>query len=426
MSSGGDLTLDAGGDIDFQGVKDFVQESRIKSKSSWAWMSDKGKGHTDETLIQSQIDALGEQTIRAAGQIHIDLPEINATTVRQTLDALVEVDPGLAWLKEMEQRGDIDWRKVKEFHDEWSYSHSGMGPAVAIVVAIVTAVAAGPAFSAMVGELGAGTAAMAAAVPAVGSTAAVSAGWANVAITAALTSATANATINLVNTQGNLGQTLKNTFSGDALKGYAVAAGVAGLTSYTDMWGREMTPSGNTRLIDLSERAKAYALNTTVKGVLTGADSSKDWATVAGAGLAGELYQYWVGRDPDIKPGVDRPEGAEFTVVPEDGFLRVPTVLVDGAVREGKNIGLNQSLDIKCLTICHGNWASNVLNMIPGFNSFGTLHDVGGNWFEANDLWNVGTNLGTMPPALAVTYGALVNQYYWLKLTVDQNKEERK
>ncbi|GHU16979.1 hypothetical protein FACS189475_00070 [Betaproteobacteria bacterium] len=234
LTSGGNLTLDAGGDIDFQGVKDFLQESRIKNKSSWAWKTDKGQGHTDETLIQSQINAVGEQTIRAAGQIHIDLPEINAQTVSQTIDALVQADPGLAWLKEMEQRGDIDWRLVKEKHDEWSYSHSGMGPAVAIVVAIVAAVVVGPAFSAMIGEGAVAGTAMAAAVPAsvTTGTAAVAAGWGNVALTAALTSVTTNATINLVNTQGDLGETLKNTFSEDAFKGYAAAALAGGVGGY--------------------------------------------------------------------------------------------------------------------------------------------------------------------------------------------------
>jgi len=115
-------SLDAGGDIDFEGVKDLKQESHEKSSSSWAWTSAKGKGTTDETLRQSELVAAGNLVIEAARKIRIDIPEVNAQTVTQTIDALVEAEPKLAWLKEMESRGDIDWQRVKEVHDQWKYS----------------------------------------------------------------------------------------------------------------------------------------------------------------------------------------------------------------------------------------------------------------------------------------------------------------
>lgn len=38
---------------------------------------------------------------------------------------MVKADPGLAWIKEAEQRGDVDWRQVKEVHDSFKYSQSG-------------------------------------------------------------------------------------------------------------------------------------------------------------------------------------------------------------------------------------------------------------------------------------------------------------
>ncbi|WP_101497265.1 hypothetical protein [Thiopseudomonas denitrificans] len=41
--------------------------------NSWVWQSAKGKGHTDETLIQSQLQAQGEIAIRAGlGQCRFD------------------------------------------------------------------------------------------------------------------------------------------------------------------------------------------------------------------------------------------------------------------------------------------------------------------------------------------------------------------
>ncbi|THF63176.1 filamentous hemagglutinin N-terminal domain-containing protein [Pseudothauera nasutitermitis] len=422
LTSGGDLTLDSGGEIAFEGVMDLKQESHEKSKSSWAWTSAKGKGKTDETLRQSELVAGGELAIRAAGRISIDIKEVNAQTVSQTIDALVQADPQLAWLKEMEARGDVDWQRVKEVHDQWKYSHSGMGPGLALVVAIVVAAVTGPMMSTWIGSGAPATSALTAALPATATAAAIPAGWANVALTAAMSSAASNMAINTINSGGDLGEAFKLTFSGDAMKGYASAAVIAGLGAYTDMWGRTTTESGNTILTDLPERAKAYALNTAVKGVLTGASSSEEWATVAGIGLMGEAYQYWVGRESDLRPGVDRPEGAKFFPIPEDGFFRVPTVIVEGVVREGKNIGLND-VCTSALSICHGMPISNALNAVPGFNSFATLHDTWMNWLDVNKMTNVATNIGSMPPALILNYGSLANQYYWLKPTVDQSRE---
>ena len=257
----------------------------------------------------------------------------------------------------------------------------------------------------------AGTSTMVSAGTAVGTAAA---GWANAALSAAATSAASTATVSLINNKGDIGQTLEDTFSGKAIKGYASAGVIAGLGSYTDMWGRTTTENGNTLLTDLPERAKAYALNTAAKGVLTGADSAQDWATVASLGLSQELYQYWVGREADIQPGVDRPEGPKFDPLPEDGFFRVPTTVADGVVREGKNIGFNDAC-LSSFSICHGTPISNALNAVPGFNAFGTLHDTWMNWIDENKMGNTAINLGSMPPAMILNYGSIANRYYWLK-----------
>ncbi|GGY08501.1 hypothetical protein GCM10007160_39810 [Litchfieldella qijiaojingensis] len=45
--------------------------------------------------------------IQAAEGIVADVPEIDEQTVSQTIDAMVEADPDLAWLKDMEERGDF-------------------------------------------------------------------------------------------------------------------------------------------------------------------------------------------------------------------------------------------------------------------------------------------------------------------------------
>jgi len=127
LNSGKDIILDSSGAIVFEGVKDLHDESHTKSKSDLSWFSAKGKGNTDETLRQSELVAQGQLVIKAAEGIRIDVKQVDQQTVSQTVDAMVKADPNLAWLKQAEARGDIDWRQVKEIHESFKYDNSGLG-----------------------------------------------------------------------------------------------------------------------------------------------------------------------------------------------------------------------------------------------------------------------------------------------------------
>ncbi|MDV7906460.1 DUF637 domain-containing protein, partial [Pseudomonas aeruginosa] len=151
----------------------------------------KGKGQTDETVRQSQIVAQGNLAIKAVEGLKIDLKHIDQKTVSQTIDAMVQADPQLAWLKEAEQRGDVDWRMVQEVHDSWKYSNSGLGAAPSLAIAIVAAAYLGPVYGAMASNLAIGT----------------------------------------INNGGDFGKGLKFATSSNALKGYAVAGATAYLVS---------------------------------------------------------------------------------------------------------------------------------------------------------------------------------------------------
>ncbi|WP_049334311.1 DUF637 domain-containing protein, partial [Pseudomonas aeruginosa] len=153
--------------------------------------SSKGKGQTDETVRQSQIVAQGNLAIKAVEGLKIDLKHIDQKTVSQTIDAMVQADPQLAWLKEAEQRGDVDWRRVQEVHDSWKYSNSGLGAAPSLAIAIVAAAYLGPVYGAMASNLAIGT----------------------------------------INNGGDLGKGLQQATSADSLKGYAIAAATAYLVS---------------------------------------------------------------------------------------------------------------------------------------------------------------------------------------------------
>lgn len=191
LESGNDLAIVSGGAVTFDAVKDLHQESHEKSKGDLAWQSSKGKGQTDETVRQSQIVAQGNLAIKAVEGLKIDLKHIDQKTVSQTIDAMVQADPQLAWLKEAEQRGDVDWRMVQEVHDSWKYSSSGLGAAPSLAIAIVAAAYLGPVYGAMASNLAIGT----------------------------------------INNGGDLGKGLQQATSADSLKGYAIAAATAYLVS---------------------------------------------------------------------------------------------------------------------------------------------------------------------------------------------------
>ncbi|WP_245222874.1 hemagglutinin repeat-containing protein, partial [Pseudomonas gingeri] len=239
LESGEDLTIDSGGAITFEGVKDLSQESHEKTNNNAFWNSSKGSGKTDETLRQTQMVAAGTITIKAIEGLTVDIKQVNQQSVSQAIDAMVAADPQLAWLKEAEKRGDVDWRQVKEIHDSYKYSSSGLGPASQLIIAIVMAAVLGPmAMNALGAGVGATAAAGGSAVAGaatgtgLGLSAGMSAGLSAVAVGAAT-----NATVSFINNGGNLGAVFKDVTSPDALKGYAISGLTAGLTEgYFGAW----------------------------------------------------------------------------------------------------------------------------------------------------------------------------------------------
>jgi filamentous hemagglutinin len=225
LDSGKDISLLSGGSITFKAAKDLHQESHTKSNNSMAWNSAKGRGNTDETLRQSELISKGDLAITAAKGLHIDIKDINQSTVSQTIDAMVQADPQLAWLKEAEQRGDVDWQRVKEVHDSFKYSNSGMGiGAMLAVVIIVTVVTAGSGTAATVGASASGAATSAG----ISATTAAAIGT---AASAAYTAAVVQSVVSTINNKGNLGAVLKDVTSTESLKGYLISGLVAGFAS---------------------------------------------------------------------------------------------------------------------------------------------------------------------------------------------------
>ncbi|WP_207283556.1 DUF637 domain-containing protein [Pseudomonas sp. FW300-N2F2] len=201
LQSGKDLILDSGGAIFFEGVKDLHDESHTKTNNNAFWNSAKGKGNTDETLRQTQMVAAGNITIKAVEGLKIDIKHVDQQTVSQTIDAMVKADPQLAWIKEAERRGDVDWRQVKEIHESFKYNTSGLGPASQLIIAIALAAVMGPMMAGM-----------------------------NTMLQAGAISVATKATVSTIDNRGNLGAIAKDVTSKDSLKGYAVSMATAGVT----------------------------------------------------------------------------------------------------------------------------------------------------------------------------------------------------
>ena len=217
LNSGSEILLDSGGQIVFEGVKDLHDESHTKTNNNAFWNSSKGKGNTDETFRQTQMFAKGDIVIKAVDGLKIDVKQINQQTVSESIDAMVKADPQMAWLKQAEERGDVDWRQVKEIHESFKYQNSGLGPASQLIIAIAMAAILGPMMAGMNAMLQ------------------------GVAITAAT-----KATVSTIDNRGNLGKVLKDVTSEDALKSYVVAAATAGVTQGMkfDVGNITLTPEG--------------------------------------------------------------------------------------------------------------------------------------------------------------------------------------
>ncbi|AHF67503.1 two-partner secretion domain-containing protein [Pseudomonas cichorii] len=259
LTSGNDLTLESGGGITFEGVKDLHDESHTKSNNDAFWTSSKGKGRTDETLRQTQMVAKGELSIKAVNGLKIDIKHIDQQTVSQTIDVMVQADPQLAWLKDAEKRGDVDWRQVKEIHESFKYSNSGLGPASQIIIAIALAAVMGP----------------------------MMASFSTMAQAGAISVAT-KATVSTIDNRGNLGKVLKDVTSKDSIKGYAVAvatAGVADKLGYNPATASVKTAAIKT-VADATIKTAVYGGSFTDNLVSAAAGTA---ASIGGAAVAGKI-----------------------------------------------------------------------------------------------------------------------------------------
>lgn len=215
LQSGGDISIVSGGHITFESVKDLYRETHERSQGDLAWNKMAGEGRVDETVLQSEIVAAGNLAIDAAEGMTIDLKDIDQHSVSQLIDGMVANNPDLAWLKEADANGEVDWQRVKEMHDSWEYESQSMGAASALVVAIVVTaltMGAGGAIAGTVTTAGTTTATVTSAVAG-----------------AMVTSASVTGTSALINNQGDIGAALDSLDHSETYQGLLVSGLTAGL-----------------------------------------------------------------------------------------------------------------------------------------------------------------------------------------------------
>ena len=237
LESGGDISIVSGGHITFESVKDLYRETHERSQGDLAWNKMSGEGQVDETLLQTAIVAQGNLAIDAAEGMSIDIKDMDQQSVSQLIDGMVANNPDLAWLKEADANGNVDWQRVQEMHDSWDYSSQSMGAASALVVAIVvTVLTAGAGAAAVNGVAAIAAPGATAAAAAAGTTVAASGLGATAAAVsgAVITGAATTATTNTINNGGRLDETLKSMDNSEFYEGMAVSGLTAGLTTGLD------------------------------------------------------------------------------------------------------------------------------------------------------------------------------------------------
>ncbi|MCW8915457.1 MAG: DUF637 domain-containing protein, partial [Magnetovibrio sp.] len=165
--------------------------------------------------------------------------------------------PGLAWMKDLQGRNDVQWNAIKEIHKEWDYSSQGISPTGAIIISLAVAYATAGMGAELAGIVAEGSQTVVAAEVAVagtvgtGSTIAVGTGTVTVASTStvAMTNAGFTALVNqaataLVGNGGDIGAALKQIGSMGSLKSIATSVATAGMVASLDI-GALNTPIGD-------------------------------------------------------------------------------------------------------------------------------------------------------------------------------------
>lgn len=278
-----DATIETGGVLELIAAKTSITELLKKEKNSVVWQSMQDKGSITETAQLPRFNGPVLPTFKAAGGLSIQIPisekDQNKAVIRDEILKLSN-QPGNAYLKEFVNREDVDWNTVILAQKDWDYKSQGLtGAGAAIIVIIVTIVTMGTGTAAAAGAAGAGAAAGGTTVG-LGASMLGAAGITTTAAgaivpsvlgtmaNAAITSLATQASVGLINNGGDIGKTLKDLGSKDAIKNLATSVVTAGIlskiASIDQMKTLQETAKSGEFFTNLSGRVGQALVNSTV------------------------------------------------------------------------------------------------------------------------------------------------------------------
>ncbi len=252
-----------GGFIEFKLAKELDSYSYSYDEENALTFKTKGMGHQIETGIYNDINANGEIYLTADQGLKIEYA--GEGSFEDTLDAFAQ-SPGLAWMKEVSERDDVQWTEMTLAMQSWDYEAQGLTEAGAVIVAIACAVATGGAGAAALGPITAASSAMT-----VAGAAAISAGAATLA-TQAVTFAVAN--------DGDLGKTLKDMGREEQLVALAQSMVIAGVSAGINhkLMSSDIVPpdsaTNSTVVPGISDQTYRGLVSATVSATVSGAVNS--------------------------------------------------------------------------------------------------------------------------------------------------------
>ncbi|WP_192871675.1 DUF637 domain-containing protein, partial [Variovorax sp. JS1663] len=211
------LDIDAGGKLSLLTQFTTSAMSRKEVDNDAAFSSSSGSGRKDETSQYNRFN-VKDLSIQAGSGVKAQLGQNDA------LSSLAQ-QPGMAWVNRLANDpafvNSVQWQRVKEEHDRWSYHQSGMGPVTALVVSVVAAAVAAP-MAAQAGAAAGGAATSA------GMSATVSVGVSG-AVQMGVSALASRASVSLANNDGDLGKVLKELGSSESIKAIATSMLTAGV-----------------------------------------------------------------------------------------------------------------------------------------------------------------------------------------------------
>ncbi|WFQ80874.1 DUF637 domain-containing protein [Xenorhabdus sp. SF857] len=300
--AGGDITLMAKDDVTLEASRlDTHQNAKITSQtgkvnframpntafeqtvsvSEGFFVTHRDKGSSEEVWSIPSVRVGGTLTVDAGQGVSAD---VKAKEGQLLEDALVRLGntPGTEWLKDLRNRNDVQWSRVKDAYSHWDKKNQSLNPVVGAVIAIaVAAVTAGSGMAAWAGE---------AAVGATGATGAAASATYGAAYSGMI-GLTSQAAVALVENKGNLSRTLEALAKRDSVKSLVTTMAMGGALAGLDHsmgWGnisektgvvdpaKAQLPLVNNDWIKVVQRVAAHSLVSSTLGTAINGGSFTD------------------------------------------------------------------------------------------------------------------------------------------------------